>query len=62
MYFGNYALPKRRLDQFLKSPVSDYPSKRNMLNATKYCSHLKNSPFATFIDHWAANCPSKSLY
>ena len=62
MYLGNYRLKKTWLDQCLKSPVSEYPSKRNMANAPKHCSHLKDSPFTTFIDHWEVNCPTKSLY
>ena len=62
MYFGNYGLPKIWLDQCLKSPVSEYLPKSNILNAPKYCSHLKDSAFTTFIDHWKVNCPAKSLY
>ena len=61
MYFGNYRLPKIWLDQCLKSPVSEDPSKRNMVNAPKHCSNLNNSYFTTFIDHWEVNCPTKSL-
>ena len=30
MYFGNYGLPKTWLDECLKGPVSEYPSKSNM--------------------------------
>ena len=62
MYFGNYGLPKTWLDQCLKSPVSEYPSKSNMVNAPKHCSNLKNSTFTIFLDHWEVNCPTKSLY
>ena len=62
MYFGNYGLPKTWLDQCLKSPISEYPWKSNMVNAPKLCSNLKDSPFTTFIYHRAANCPTKSLY
>ena len=62
MYFGNYGLPKTWLDQCLKSPVSEYASKSNMVNAPKHCSHLKDSPFTTFIDHWEVNIPTKNLY
>ena len=62
MYFGNYGLPKTWLDQCLKSSVSEYPSKRNMLNAPKHCSYLQDSPFSTIIDHLEVNCPTKSLY
>ena len=61
MYFGNGGLPKRWLDQCLKSPVSENPSKSNMVNAPKHCSNLKDSTFTTFIDHWEVNCPTKSF-
>ena len=61
MYFGNYGLPKKWLNQCLKSPVSDYPSKRNMAIPPKHCSHFKYSSFTPFIDHWELNCPTKSL-
>ena len=43
MYFRNYGLPKTWLDQSLKSPVSDDPTKSNMVNAPKHCSNLKNT-------------------
>ena len=62
MYFGNYGLQKTWLDQCLKSPVSEYPSKNNMANDTKNYSDLKASNFTIFINHWEVNCPTKSLY
>ena len=62
MYFGNYRLPKTWLDQCLKKPFSEDPSKSNMVNAPKGCSNLKDSPFPIFIDHWDVNCATKSLY
>ena len=62
MYFGNYRLPKTWLDQCLKSPFSEDPSKSNMANAPSHCSHFKDSTFTTFIDHWEVNCPKKSLF
>ena len=62
MYFRNYELPKTRLDQCLKSLFSEDPSKRNMANVPKHCSHLKESPFTIFINHWAVNCSTKCLY
>ena len=43
MYFRNYGIPKTWLDQCLKSPVSDDPSKSNMVNALKHCSNLKDT-------------------
>ena len=61
MYFGNYGLPKAYLDQYLKSPFPEHLSKRNMANAPNHCSHLKDSAFTTFIDHWEIDCPTKSL-
>ena len=43
MYFRNYGLPKTWLDQCLKSPVSENPTKSNMVNAPKHCSNLKDT-------------------
>ena len=60
MYFGNYGLTKTWLDQCLKSPVLEYPSKSNMVNAPKYCSSLKDSTFTIFIDHSEVNFWTKS--
>ena len=61
MYFGNYGLRKLWLDQCLKSPVSEYPSKSNMANGPKRFSNLKESPFTILIDQLEVNCPTKSL-
>ena len=46
MYFGNYRIEKRRIDKYLKSAVSQYPSTSNMVNVPK---HLSNYPGGTFI-------------
>ena len=62
MSFENYGLPKRWLDQCLKSHFSEDPSKINMVNAPKHSSNLKDSTSTIFIDHWEVNCPTKSLY
>ena len=43
MYFRNYRLPKTWLDQCRKCPVSEEPSKSNMVNALKHCSNLNDS-------------------
>ena len=43
MYFRNYGLPKTWLDQCLKSPVSEDPTKTNMENAPKHCSNWKDT-------------------
>ena len=61
MYFRNYGLSKTWLDQCLKSPVSEDPSKNNMVNAPKHCSNLKNSFFTIFIVHWEGNYLTKSF-
>ena len=62
MSFENYGLPKRWLDQCLKSHFSEDLSKSNMVNDPKNRSNLKDSPFTIFIDHCRVNCPTKSLY
>ena len=36
MYFLNYGLLKRRLDKYLKSAVSHYPSTSNMVKGPKH--------------------------
>ena len=62
MYFGNYGLPKTCLDQCLKSPVSEDPTKSNVVNAPKHCSNLRDTSFTIFINHWEVNnCLTKSL-
>ena len=61
MYFRNYGLPKTLLYQCLKSPVSEDPTKSNMVNAPKHCSNLRDTSFARFINHWEVNCLTKSL-
>ena len=62
MYFRNYGLPKTWLDLCLESPVSEDPTKSNMVKAPKHCSNLKDTHFTIFLDHWGANFLTKSLY
>ena len=45
MYFQNYGLAKRRLDNYLKSAFSKYPSTSNMAKALK---HISNHHGGTF--------------
>ena len=61
MYFRNYGLPKTWLDQCLKSPVSEDPTKSNMVNAPKHFSNLRHTSFTIFINHWEVTCLTKSL-
>ena len=49
MYFRNYGLKKPWLDKCLKSPVSEDPSKSNMVNGPKYCSNLNCITFSIFL-------------
>ena len=51
MYFGNYGLPETWLDNGLKSPVSEDPSTRNMVNGFKHCWNLNDSSFIIFFDN-----------
>ena len=37
MYFSTYGLQKSRLDQCLKSPISEDPLRSNMVNGPKHC-------------------------
>ena len=50
MYFQNLGLPKTCLDQCVKSPFSEDPSKSNMVNAPKLCSNLEDTSFTIFIN------------
>ena len=38
MYFWNYKLQETWLDKRLKSPISEHPSKVNMLKSFKQCA------------------------
>ena len=49
MYFRNYGLQKPK--KYLKSAVSQYPWRSNMVNALKHCSNLNGGIFTIFIDH-----------
>ena len=50
MYSRNYALGTPWLDKCLKSPVSEDPSKSNMVKWSKYCSNLNHSTFGIFLN------------
>ena len=61
MYFQNYRLRKMWLHHCLKSPVSESPSKSNMVNCSKHCWNLNGSIFTIFIDHCEGNWAAKIL-
>ena len=45
-----------------KSPASDYPSKRTMVNASQLCLNLRDSSSTIFIDQGEGNWVAKSLF
>ena len=51
MYFWNYGLWKRCLDECLKSPVSEDPSSCNIRNGLKRGFYLDKSCITIFTDH-----------
>ena len=51
MYFRNYGLAKKGLDQYPKSPVSQCPSTSNMVTAKKHLPNYHCGSFITLIDH-----------
>ena len=61
MYFQNYRLRKMWLHHCLKSPVSESPSKSNMVNCSKHCWNLNGSIFTIFIDHCEGNWAAKII-
>ena len=60
MYFRNYGPGKTLLDECLRSPLSNDPSKTNMVNAPKHCRNVKDSIFTIFIDCCEGNSLEKS--
>ena len=61
MYFRNYKLPKTWLEKCLKSPISEDPSTRNMVNGLKHSLNLHESTFIIFIDPREGNLIGKIL-
>ena len=51
MYFPYYGLQKTELSKSLRSPLSEDPSRRNMVKETEYCRSLNYTTFTIFIDH-----------
>ena len=61
MYFWADGLRKMLLYKRLKSPVSEDPSKSDMVNGPKHCWNLNESTFKIFIDPCEGNSDLKSL-
>ena len=60
--FEANGLPKSWLDICVKSPASDYPSKRNMVNWSRLRLNLSNNTFTIFIAQREGNWVAKSLF
>ena len=61
MYFRIYRLRNASLNKCLKSPVSEDPLTRDMVNGPKHCSKLHDSTFNIFICPCESNAGLKSL-
>ena len=53
--FPKLRTPKTWLDKCLKSPVSEDPANRNIVNEPKNCCHLHHSTITIFNDHCEGN-------
>ena len=60
--FPRLKLAKNVVRYKCKSPVSDYPSKRNMVNGFQLCLNLSNSTCRIFIAQRERNLLAKSLF
>ena len=45
-----------------KSPTSDYPSKRNMVNGSQLCLNLSDKTCTRFIDQREGSLVAKTLF
>ena len=61
MHFRNYGLRKTRLYKCLTIPLSEVPSRSNMVSGTKHCWNLNETTFTIFIDHCDGNWDGKPL-
>ena len=61
MYFPNYGLQKRWLDNCLKKSILENPLRSNMVNGRKHCWKLNDSAFAIFLNNCESNSVRKSL-
>ena len=51
MYFQNYGLAKKCLDKYLKSAISQYTLRRNIVNTPKNLSNYHGGTFIILIDN-----------
>ena len=62
MYFQNYGLQKRLLDQCLKNLLAGDASTSNMVNGPNCWCNLDEGTFTIFIDHCEHNSVEKTLF
>ena len=55
MHFRNYRLGKTELFKRLEGPVSELPSKVNILKGSKHCCILHDSTFTLLFDQSGKN-------
>ena len=55
IFFQNYGIRKRWLDNCLKRPVSEDPSTSNMVNEPEHCFNLNDSTFTIFVNYFEGN-------
>ena len=55
MYFPNYGLRKKLLENCLKSPVSEDPWTKDMENGPKHIWNLNESSYFIFMNHCERN-------
>ena len=56
MYFRNCGFATRQLDKYLKSAVSQFPSRSNMLKALKKISNYHGGTFIIIVDSRQGYC------
>ena len=61
MHFRNYGLRSTWLFKCLRSPLSEVPSRSNMVRGTKHCWNMSKTTFTIFLDHCEGNLDGKPL-
>ena len=62
MFFGKSRLPRKSLDECLKTGVSEDPERDNMANLLKHCCNLNGNTFAIFMKHFVGRWVGKSFF
>ena len=62
LFISEASLQKTWLDICVKSPASDYPSKRNMANESQLCLNLSDNTCTIFIEHREGSLVARSPF